>query len=147
MSLLFTVGVFRARGWEPHPTFPPAPPAGPTRDQLGTLEQFLVSHQTEMRRLLSGALGSLSQRLESVERKMEQLHAQSSAHGGSLAMLHSKVNSLRKNICSGCSNALPAQSMGSSYTYGNLFLFKKTWLNWLCYRRSITKLSGLVSNS
>ncbi|KAL7834790.1 hypothetical protein SRHO_G00290370 [Serrasalmus rhombeus] len=105
------VGIFKARGWEPPPTFPPAPPAGPTGEQSGALERFLVAHQTEMKRLLAGALGSLTQRLEGVERKMEQLHAQSSAHGNSLAVLHSKVNHLRKEISIGYTSTLSTHNV------------------------------------
>ncbi|XP_036436170.1 uncharacterized protein wu:fi75a02 isoform X2 [Colossoma macropomum] len=111
------VGIFKARGWEPPPTFPPAPPAGPTGEQLGALERFLVAHQTEMKRLLAGALGSLTQRLEGVERRMEQLHAQSSAHGNSLAVLHSKVNHLRKDISIGYSSTLSTHNVVPACAY------------------------------
>ncbi|XP_066514698.1 uncharacterized protein wu:fi75a02 isoform X2 [Hoplias malabaricus] len=99
------VSMVKTRGWEP-PTFPPAPPAGPTGEQLGALERFLVAHQTEMKRLLTGALGSLSQRLEAVEQRMEQLHAQSTTHGKSLSLLHSEMNNLHKDIIQGSSRTL-----------------------------------------
>ncbi|KAI4902517.1 hypothetical protein NFI96_013149 [Prochilodus magdalenae] len=110
------VGIFKARGWDPPPTLSPAPPAGPMGEQLGALERFLVAHQTEMKRLLAGALGSLAQRLEGVERRMEQLHAQSSAHGNSLAMLHSKVNQFRKDISTGGSSTLSAHPANAHET-------------------------------
>ncbi|KAL7838284.1 hypothetical protein AOLI_G00266880 [Acnodon oligacanthus] len=105
------VAIFKARGWEPPPTFPPAPPAGPTGEQMGALERFLVAHQTEMKRLLAGALGSLTQRLEGVERRMEQLYAQSSAYGNSLDVLHSKVNHLRKDISLGYASTLSTHNV------------------------------------
>ncbi|XP_028829318.1 uncharacterized protein LOC114786391 [Denticeps clupeoides] len=70
----------------------PASPPGPTGEQLGTMEQFLASQQAEMKHFLTGMLGSLSQRLEVLERKMDQLYEQSNAHGSSLALLHSKLD-------------------------------------------------------
>ncbi|XP_067293934.1 uncharacterized protein wu:fi75a02 [Pseudorasbora parva] len=73
-------------------------PAGPSGEQLGVLERFLVSHQTEMKRLLTDAFGSLTQRLEAVERKMDQLCSQSSTHTCSLAQLHSKVGQLGRDL-------------------------------------------------
>lgn len=73
-------------------------PAGPSGEQLGVLERFLVSHQTEMKRLLTDTFGSLTQRLEAVERKMDQLCSQSSAHTCSLAQLHSKVGQLGRDL-------------------------------------------------
>ncbi|XP_067262794.1 serine-rich adhesin for platelets isoform X2 [Chanodichthys erythropterus] len=73
-------------------------PAGPSGEQLGALERFLVSHQTEMKRLLTDTFGSLTQRLEAVERRMDQLCSQSSAHTRSLAQLHSKVGQLGRDM-------------------------------------------------
>ncbi|XP_072528969.1 uncharacterized protein [Salminus brasiliensis] len=108
------VGMFKSRGWDQPPAFPPAPPAGPTGEQLGVLERFLVAHQAEMKRLLTGALGSLTQRLEAIEQRMAHLHAQNSAHSNSLDLLHSKVNHLRRDDSIGCSSV---QCVLSSSTY------------------------------
>ncbi|XP_073697316.1 uncharacterized protein [Garra rufa] len=85
-------------------TFNSSPPPGPSGEQLGVLEQFLVSHQTEMKRLLTDTFGSLTQRLEAMERRMDQLCSQSSAHTRSLAQLHSKVGQLGRDLSFGCSN-------------------------------------------
>ncbi|XP_016107958.1 uncharacterized protein [Sinocyclocheilus grahami] len=82
--------------------FNSSPPAGPSGEQLGVLERFLVSHQTEMKRLLTDTFGSLTQRLEAVERRMDQLCSQSSAHTCSLAQLHSKVGQLGRDFSFGC---------------------------------------------
>ncbi|XP_057182708.1 uncharacterized protein wu:fi75a02 isoform X2 [Triplophysa rosa] len=84
-------------------TFNSAPPGGPSGEQL--LEKLLVSHQTEMKRLLTDTLGSLTQRLEAVEKKMDQLCSQSSAHTRSLAQLHSKVGQLGRDLSFGVSPA------------------------------------------
>lgn len=80
-------------------TFNSAPP----EEQL--LEKLLVSHQTEMKRLLTDSLGSLTQRLGAVEKKMDQLCSQSSAHTRSLAQLHSKVGQLGRDLSFGVSPA------------------------------------------
>uniref|UniRef100_A0A3B1JJ92 Uncharacterized LOC111191816 n=1 Tax=Astyanax mexicanus TaxID=7994 RepID=A0A3B1JJ92_ASTMX len=111
------VSMGKARGWDQPSAFPPAPPAGPTGDQLGALERFLVAHQTEMKRMLTGALGSLTQRLEAVERRMEQLHTQSTLHTNSLDLLHSKVNDLRRDGSTGCSSVPITHSVVSLCTY------------------------------
>ncbi|XP_022523586.2 uncharacterized protein wu:fi75a02 isoform X1 [Astyanax mexicanus] len=111
------VSMGKARGWDQPSAFPPAPPAGPTGDQLGALERFLVAHQTEMKRMLTGALGSLTQRLEAVERRMEQLHTQSTLHTNSLDLLHSKVNDLRRDGSTGCSSVPTTHSVVSLCTY------------------------------
>ncbi|KAK2911530.1 hypothetical protein Q8A67_003663 [Cirrhinus molitorella] len=85
-------------------TFNSSPPPGSSGEQLGVLERFLVSHQTEMKRLLTDTFGSLTQRLEAVERRMDQLCSQSSAHTRSLAQLHSKVGQLGRDLSFGCSD-------------------------------------------
>nr|XP_055056428.1 uncharacterized protein wu:fi75a02 isoform X2 [Misgurnus anguillicaudatus] len=85
-------------------TFNSAPPVGPSGEQLGVLEQLFVSHQTEMKRLLTDTLGSLTQRLEAVEKRMDQLCSQSSAHTRSLAQLHSKVGQLGRDLSFGFPN-------------------------------------------
>ncbi|XP_059405847.1 uncharacterized protein wu:fi75a02 [Carassius carassius] len=92
---------FRDQRW-PSASFSSAAPAGPSGKQLGVLERFLVSHQTEMKRLLTDTFGSLTQRLEAVERRMDQLCSQSSAHTRSLAQLHSKVGQLGRDLSFGC---------------------------------------------
>uniref|UniRef100_A0A8C1YFX0 Tantalus-like domain-containing protein n=1 Tax=Cyprinus carpio TaxID=7962 RepID=A0A8C1YFX0_CYPCA len=91
---------FRDQRWT-SATFCSSPPAGPSGEQLGVLERFLVSHQTEMKRLLTDTFGSLTQRLEAVERRMDQLCSQSSAHTRSLAQLHSKVGQLGRDLSFG----------------------------------------------
>ncbi|KAL0965353.1 hypothetical protein UPYG_G00280150 [Umbra pygmaea] len=68
--------------------------SSPTGEQLGALERCLEGHQLEIRRLLTGALGSLCQRLEVVERRMEQLCEQGTTHGKSLALLSTQVGQL-----------------------------------------------------
>ncbi|XP_038826916.1 uncharacterized protein LOC120026162 [Salvelinus namaycush] len=89
------------------PTSPPPPPvcpsdstplAGPTGEQLGTLKRCLEAHQAEMKRLLTGSLGSLCQRLEVVERRMEQLCEQGTTHGNSLALLRNQVGQLARGM-------------------------------------------------
>ncbi|XP_055730061.1 uncharacterized protein LOC129818317 isoform X2 [Salvelinus fontinalis] len=89
------------------PTSPPSPPvcpsdftplAGPTGEQLGTLKRCLEAHQAEMKRLLTGSLGSLCQRLEVVERRMEQLCEQGTTHGNSLALLRNQVGQLARGM-------------------------------------------------
>ncbi|TRY81407.1 hypothetical protein DNTS_032841 [Danionella cerebrum] len=67
------------------------PPAGPSGEQLGVLERCLSSHQSEMKRLLTESFGALAQRLEAVERRMDQLCSQSTSQTLSLAQLHCKV--------------------------------------------------------
>lgn len=91
-------------------TFNSAPPGGPSGDQLGVLEKILVSHQTEMKRLLTDTLGSLTLRLEAVEKKMDQLCSQSGAHSRSLAQLHSKVGQLGRDLSVGFPNVVPGVS-------------------------------------
>lgn len=99
-----------------------ASPERPKGEQLSSLERFLVAHQNEMRHLLTGTLGVLSQRLEAVERRIEQLHVQGAAHGKSLALLHNEVSLLAKNITAGCSSMLTPSSIPPSSTYGiNIF--------------------------
>ncbi|XP_077062567.1 uncharacterized protein LOC143714940 isoform X2 [Siphateles boraxobius] len=85
----------------------------PSGEQLGVLERILVSHQTEMKRLLTDTFGSLTQRLEAVERRMEQLCSQSSAHTCSLAELHSKVGQLGRDLSFCCPNTI-----SSDYSFG-----------------------------
>lgn len=77
-----------------------------------------MAHRNEMKHLLTGALGVLSQRLEAVERKIEQLHVQGAAHGKSLALLHNEVSLLGRNITAGCSDMQTAPSIPTSSTYG-----------------------------
>ncbi|KAJ7988540.1 hypothetical protein DPEC_G00324630 [Dallia pectoralis] len=72
----------------------PALPASSTGDQLGTLEHYLEGHQAEIRRLLTDAMGSLCQRLDVVERRMEQLCEQGTTHGNSLALLSTQLGQL-----------------------------------------------------
>ncbi|KAF5909471.1 protein PRR14L, partial [Clarias magur] len=92
------------------------PPKG---EQLGSLERFLVAHQNEMKQLLTGTLGALTQRLEAVERKIEQLHVQGIGHGKSLALLHGDVSLLGGNITAGCSSTLTASRTSPAKTYEN----------------------------
>lgn len=96
----------------------PLPPDCPKGGHLGSLERFLVAHQNEMKHLLTGALGVLSQRLEAVERRMEQLHVQGGAHGKSLALLHNEVSLLGRNITAGSSGMPTAPGVPPSTTYG-----------------------------
>ncbi|XP_065140241.1 uncharacterized protein [Paramisgurnus dabryanus] len=93
-------------------TFNSAPSSG---EQLGVLEQLFVSHQTEMKRLLTDTLGSLTQRLKAVEKRMDQLCSQSSAHTRSLAQLHSKVGQLGRDLSFGFPNV---QSVSHSHNLG-----------------------------
>ncbi|XP_043095267.1 uncharacterized protein wu:fi75a02 isoform X2 [Puntigrus tetrazona] len=104
---------FRDQRWTPA-TFNSSPPIVPSGEQLGVLERFLVSHQTEMKRLLTDTFGSLTHRLEAVERRMDQLCSQSSAHTRSLAQLHSKVGQLGRDLSFGCPNT-PSVLSASSY--------------------------------
>uniref|UniRef100_A0A4W5Q9E6 Tantalus-like domain-containing protein n=1 Tax=Hucho hucho TaxID=62062 RepID=A0A4W5Q9E6_9TELE len=76
----------------------PAPPPGPTGEQLGILERCLAPHQAEMKRLLTGALGTLCQRLQMVERRMEELYEQGTKHGNSLALLNTQVGQLARRM-------------------------------------------------
>ncbi|XP_041706616.1 uncharacterized protein wu:fi75a02 isoform X1 [Coregonus clupeaformis] len=76
----------------------PAPPAGPTSEQLGTLECCLAPHQAEMKWLLTGTLGSLCQRLQVVERRMEELCEQGKTHGNSLVLLNTQVGQLARGM-------------------------------------------------
>ncbi|XP_026778189.3 uncharacterized protein wu:fi75a02 isoform X1 [Pangasianodon hypophthalmus] len=109
--------MFRTTEWKPPLTLSTLPPECPKGEQLGSLERFLVAHQNEMKRLLTGTLGVLSQRLEAVEQRIEQLHVQGTAHGKSLALLHSEVSLLGRNITAGCSSTLTAPSIPPSSTY------------------------------
>ncbi|KAL0192507.1 hypothetical protein M9458_010803, partial [Cirrhinus mrigala] len=72
-------------------TFNSSPSPGSSGDQLGVLERFLVSHQTEIKRVLTDTFGPLTQRLEAMERRMDQL----------LAQLHSKVGQLGRDLSFG----------------------------------------------
>ncbi|XP_060769435.1 uncharacterized protein wu:fi75a02 isoform X2 [Neoarius graeffei] len=108
---------FQATEWKPPLTTSALPPEHPKGEQLGSLERFLVAHQTEMKRLLTGTLGVLSQRLEAVEQRIEQLHVQGTAHGKSLALLHSEVSLLGRNMTAACSSTLAAPSIPPSNTY------------------------------
>ncbi|KAK1787942.1 hypothetical protein P4O66_016429 [Electrophorus voltai] len=112
------VNALRAPGWEPPPSLPAVPPAGPVGEQLGAQERLLMAHQTEIKHLLAGTLGSLSQRLEALEQRMEELCARSSVHGNSLALLHSKVSCLGREIGIVCSSILTTQSVPSTCSYG-----------------------------
>ncbi|XP_010876330.1 uncharacterized protein wu:fi75a02 isoform X2 [Esox lucius] len=76
----------------------PAVPDTPTDEQLGTLQRCLEGHQAEMRRLLTGALGNLCQRLDVVERRMEQLCEQGTTHGNSLALLSTQLSQLARGM-------------------------------------------------
>ncbi|XP_051970732.1 uncharacterized protein LOC127634977 isoform X2 [Xyrauchen texanus] len=92
-----------------------APLTGPSGEQLGILERFLVSHQTEMKQLLTNTFDSLTKRFEAVEKRMDQLCSQSCAHTWSLSLLHSKVGQLGRDLSSSCPNTpcvLPACSLG-----------------------------------
>ncbi|XP_026881166.2 uncharacterized protein wu:fi75a02 isoform X2 [Electrophorus electricus] len=111
------VNALRAPGWEPPPSLPAVPPAGPVGEQLGAQERLLMAHQTEIKHLLAGTLGSLSQRLEALEQRMEELCARSSVHGNSLALLHSKVSCLGREIGIVCSSILTTQSVPSTCSY------------------------------
>lgn len=110
--------MFRTTERKPPLTISALPPECPKGEQLGFLERFLVFHQNEMKHLLTGTLGVLSQRLEAVERRIEQLHVQGAAHGKSLALLHSEVNLLGRSMTAGCSGTLTAPSIPASCTYG-----------------------------
>ncbi|XP_067106338.1 uncharacterized protein wu:fi75a02 [Osmerus mordax] len=100
-----TESLSRAPPWASPTTYPPAPPAGPTGEQLGVLERCLVAHQAEMKNLLSGVLGSLCQRLEVVERRVEELCQQGTAHSNSLAQISSQVDQL----CQGMSSIIASK--------------------------------------
>ncbi|XP_056602837.1 uncharacterized protein wu:fi75a02 isoform X3 [Triplophysa dalaica] len=91
-------------------TFNFDPPVGPSGEQL--LEKLLVSHQTEMKLLLTDTFGSLTQRLEAVEKKVDQLCSQSSAHTRSLAQLHSKVGQLGRDLSFGEDSKVPKNNKG-----------------------------------
>lgn len=51
-----------------------------------------------MKRLLTGALGTLCQRLQVVERRMEELYEQGTKHGNSLALLNTQVGQLARRM-------------------------------------------------
>ncbi|TSL28220.1 Protein PRR14L [Bagarius yarrelli] len=87
-------------------------------EQPGSLQHFFVAHQNEMKRLLTDTLGILSRRLEAVEQRMEQLHVQGTAHGKSLALLHSEVRLLGRHVNAGFSSKLTALGGPASSTYG-----------------------------
>ena len=112
----------RAPPWASPTAYPPAPPAGPTGEQLGVLERCLAAHQAEMKHLLSGVLGSLCQRLEVVERRVEELCQQGTAHGNSLAQMSGQVDQL----CQGMSSIIaskhgpelsPAHGLGKWWSF------------------------------
>ncbi|KAK3527163.1 hypothetical protein QTP86_014586 [Hemibagrus guttatus] len=108
--------MIRTVEWKPMQSLSTSPPECPKGEQLGSLERFLLTHQNEMKHLLTGTLGVLSQRLEAVEQRMEQLHVQGTAHGKRLALLHSEVNLLGRNITAGCLSTLTEQSIPPSST-------------------------------
>ncbi|KAG9353841.1 hypothetical protein JZ751_011965 [Albula glossodonta] len=89
--------MFRSLSWDPNMAHSPAPPAALTGEQLGTLERFLSAHQAEMKRLLAETLGTLCQRVEAVERRMEQLCEQGAAHSSGLTLLSGQLEQLRRN--------------------------------------------------
>lgn len=87
--------------WEPSAARSPAPPAGPGGEQLGALERLLASQQAELKRLLAGTLGALCQRVEAVERRLEQLCEQGAAHGNGLSLLGTQLQELRRSLPAG----------------------------------------------
>ncbi|XP_041914845.1 uncharacterized protein wu:fi75a02 isoform X2 [Alosa sapidissima] len=104
--------------WNPSPPCPSAPQTGSAGEQLGALERFLTAHQTEMKSLLSGALGSLSQRLEVLEHRMDQLCEQSTGHGSSLALLHSRLGQLGRGPGSTSPLSPPPMALALSPRHG-----------------------------
>ncbi|KAJ8346984.1 hypothetical protein SKAU_G00283850 [Synaphobranchus kaupii] len=88
--------------WDPTTLCSPAPPAGPAGEQLGTLERFLMNQQAELKRLLAGTLGVLCQRVEAVERRLEQLYEQGAAHGNRLSLLGTQLQELRRSLPAEC---------------------------------------------
>ena len=75
-----------------------------------------------MKHLLSGVLGSLCQRREVVERRVEELCQQGTAHGNSLAQMSSQVDQL----CQGMSSIIaskhgpelsPAHGLGKWWSF------------------------------
>ncbi|XP_027000449.2 uncharacterized protein wu:fi75a02 isoform X1 [Tachysurus fulvidraco] len=117
--------MFRTTEWKPSQTLTASPPGCPKGEQLGPLERFLFAHQNEMKRLLTGTLGVLSQRLEAVEQRIEQLHVQGNAHGKSLALLHSEVNLLGRNLTAGCPSTSTAPRIPPSSTRESLSIEEK----------------------
>lgn len=77
-----------------------------------------------MKRLLTGALGSLCHRLELVERRMEQLSEQGTAQGNSLALLNSQVGQLCRGLSSSYTGMPTKQdpSLSPAYALGELRL-------------------------
>ena len=110
--------------WNPSLACPPAPHIASAGEQLGALERFLTAHQTEMKSLLSGALGSLSQRLEVLEHRMDQLCEQSSSHGSSLKLLHSRMGQLGRGLGSTSPLSPPAMNLSPSPRHGEVLFFK-----------------------
>ncbi|KAJ8408643.1 hypothetical protein AAFF_G00252780 [Aldrovandia affinis] len=84
--------------WEPSMPRSPAPPAGPTGEQLGRLEHFLAAQQAEMKRLLADSLGALCQRVEVMERRMQQLCDQGAAHSSGLTLLSGHLERIRRSL-------------------------------------------------
>lgn len=109
--------------WSPSSTCPPAPQTGSAGEQLGALERFLTAHQAEMKSLLSGALGSLSQRLEVLEHRMDQLCEQSASHGSSLALLHSRLGQLGRGPGSPSPLSPPPMALPPSPRHGELAFY------------------------
>ncbi|XP_036385873.1 uncharacterized protein wu:fi75a02 [Megalops cyprinoides] len=107
--------MLRGLSWDPPLARSPAPPAGPMGEQLGSLERFLAAHQAEMKRLLAGTLGELCQRLEVVERRVEHLCQQSSAHSSGLAQLNGQLERLCRGLPTSCTgrDLSPARSQGT----------------------------------
>ncbi|KAJ8286795.1 hypothetical protein GJAV_G00043360 [Gymnothorax javanicus] len=75
-----------------------APPAGPAGEQMHRLERLLSGQQAELKGLLSGTLGALCQRVEAVERRLEQLCEQSVAHGNGLSALSVQLQELHRSL-------------------------------------------------
>lgn len=120
---------------DPRWTSPLSPSAGPSGEQLGVLERFLVSHHNEMKRLLTDTFGPLAQRLEAMEKRMDQLCSQSSAHTRSLAQLHSKVGQLGRDISFGCPNTPSVSSACSFGSNGEVAKDNKDILSNVCLSR------------
>ncbi|XP_064163580.1 uncharacterized protein wu:fi75a02 [Anguilla rostrata] len=84
--------------WDPPAARSLAPPAGPAGEQLGALERLLAGQQAELKRLLAGTLGALCQRVEAVERRLERLCQQGTAHANGLSLLGAQLQELRRSL-------------------------------------------------